>query len=126
VVQRSNPQRCNPHSLSYQSRVGTIQWLSPYTEDEIPHLAAQGIKNLLVVPISFISEHIETLQEIDLEYRHLALQSGIKTFRRAPALNTDPLFIEALVSLVRPHLITPALESIGTMTESSQAHLQMA
>ncbi|MEN9246014.1 MAG: ferrochelatase [Thermostichales cyanobacterium SRBZ-1_bins_19] len=99
--------RANPHSLSYQSRVGAVKWLEPYTEDRIPALAAAGVKQLLVVPISFISDHIETLQEIDQEYRHLALSHGIQVFRRVPALNTHPRFITALSNLVRPHLTAP-------------------
>jgi ferrochelatase len=96
--------RPNPHSLSYQSRVGTVKWLEPYTENRIPELAATGLKQLLVVPISFISDHIETLQEIDQEYRHLATSKGIQEFRRVPALNTQPRFITALRQLVQPHL----------------------
>lgn len=92
--------RPNPHVLAYQSRVGPVEWLKPYTEEMIPELATQGIEDLAVVPISFISEHIETLQEIDMEYRELAEESGIETFRRVPALNTHPVFVEALADLV--------------------------
>ncbi|MDX2272314.1 MAG: ferrochelatase [Cyanobacteriota bacterium] len=103
--------RANPHSLSYQSRVGSIKWLSPYTEAILPQLAAQGVKHLLVVPISFVSEHIETLQEIDMEYRHLAESCGIPDFRRVPALNTHPTFISALAQLVQPHLLVSQLHS---------------
>ncbi|GAB4213909.1 MAG: ferrochelatase [Synechococcales cyanobacterium] len=103
-------QRPNPHSLSYQSRVGTVKWLEPYTEDRIPALAQSGTKQLLVVPISFISDHIETLQEIDQEYRHLAEEYGIRHFRRVPALNTQPRFITGLRELVRPHLNQPVSE----------------
>lgn len=105
-VRRSN--RC---VLSYQSRVGSVQWLQPYTETIIPALAQEGVKQLLVVPISFISEHVETLQEIDIEYRELAEHHGIHVFRRVPALNTQPRFIEGLAELVRPHLTLPALQT---------------
>jgi len=56
-----------------------------YTEDAIKELGAQGVEDLLVVPISFVSEHIETLQEIDIEYREVAEHSGIHNFRRVPA-----------------------------------------
>lgn len=89
----------NPHTLAYQSKVGPVEWLKPYTEDALKELGAKNIKNLLVVPISFVSEHIETLQEIDLEYREVAEESGITNFKRVPALNTHPLFIEALSNL---------------------------
>lgn len=62
--------------LSFQSRVGPVQWLRPYTDQKIPEMASQGVKNLIVVPISFVSEHIETLEEIDIEYQSV----GLKTF----------------------------------------------
>ena len=61
--------RKNDHVLAYQSRVGPVEWLQPYTDDSLEALGAKGTKELVVVPISFISEHIETLQEIDIEYR---------------------------------------------------------
>lgn len=108
--------RPTPHSLSYQSRVGPVQWLGPYTEDHILTLAQQGIQDLIVVPISFISDHIETLQEIDIEYRELAEEAGISNFRRVPTLNTDPSFITALQELVQPHLLTPKLQSSDQVT----------
>ncbi|MEA5535368.1 ferrochelatase [Crocosphaera sp. XPORK-15E] len=92
--------RPNPHTLAYQSRVGPVEWLKPYTEDALQELGEQGIKDLLVVPISFVSEHIETLQEIDMEYRELAEEAGITNFQRVPALNTHPLFIDSLAQLV--------------------------
>lgn len=101
--------RPNAHTLAYQSRVGPVEWLKPYTEDAIPELAAQGVQELLVVPISFVSEHIETLQEIDMEYRELAEHSGIKRFYRVPALNTHPVFIEDLADLVMESLHHPSV-----------------
>ncbi len=101
--------RPNRHLLSYQSRVGSVKWLQPYTEEVIPSLGKEGVKQLLVVPISFVSEHIETLQEIDIEYRELADHNGIKVFRRVPALNTQPRFIQGLAQLVKPHLTVPSL-----------------
>jgi protoporphyrin/coproporphyrin ferrochelatase len=90
----------NSHTLAYQSRVGPVEWLQPYTEDALNELGAKGIKDILVVPISFVSEHIETLQEIDIEYREIAHSAGIENFYRVPALNTEPIFIEALGNLV--------------------------
>ncbi|MGB7444137.1 MAG: ferrochelatase [Coleofasciculaceae cyanobacterium] len=100
--------RPNPSTLAYQSRVGPVEWLKPYTEDAITELASQGVKDLVVVPISFVSEHIETLQEIDIEYRELAEESGIENFRRVPALNTHPLFIDSLATLVVEALDSPS------------------
>ena len=70
----------NSYTLSYQSRVGPEEWLKPYTEDVLFQLANKGINDLVVVPISFVSEHIETLQEIDIEYRELAKKKGIINF----------------------------------------------
>lgn len=90
----------NEHTLAYQSRVGPVEWLQPYTEDALNELGAKGIKEILVVPLSFVSEHIETLQEIDIEYREIAEEAGIENFYRVPALNTEPMFIEALANLV--------------------------
>lgn len=100
--------RSNPHTLAYQSRVGPVEWLKPYTEEAIQELAAGGVKDLLVVPISFVSEHIETLQEIDMEYRELAEESGISNFYRVPALNTHPIFINDLADLVVEALDSPS------------------
>ncbi|MEO1095739.1 MAG: ferrochelatase [Cyanobacteria bacterium J06638_28] len=99
--------RPNGHTLAYQSRVGPVEWLQPYTEDAIAELAMQGTKSLVVVPISFVSEHIETLQEIDIEYREIADEAGIETFRRVPALNTHPGFIDDLAKMVMEALETP-------------------
>jgi len=92
--------RSNAHTLAYQSRVGPVEWLQPYTEDALKELGTQGVKDLVVVPISFVSEHIETLQEIDIEYREIAEEAGIHNFRRVPAPNTHPVFIRALADLV--------------------------
>ncbi len=102
--------RPNPHTLAYQSRVGPVEWLQPYTEDAIEELGRQGVQDLVVVPISFVSEHIETLQEIDIEYREIAEEAGIHNFRRVPALNTHPIFIKGLADLVVDSLQLPSLK----------------
>lgn len=104
--------------LSYQSRVGPIEWLRPYTDDVLPELGAMGVKNLVVVPISFVSEHIETLEEIDMEYRELAEESGIENWRRCPALNTDHKFIDDMADMVVEALVEPA----QTVTEACVAN----
>lgn len=85
--------------LSYQSKSGPVRWLSPTTKEKITELARKGVKNLLVVPISFVSDHIETLFEIDILYKKLAEGFGIR-FVRAESLNTHPLFIGALRDMV--------------------------
>jgi protoporphyrin/coproporphyrin ferrochelatase len=102
--------RTNDYTLAYQSKVGPIEWLKPYTEDAIVELAAQGVTELVVVPISFVSEHIETLEEIDIEYRELAEEAGIHTFNRVPALDTDPTFIAAITDLVLEAASSPIME----------------
>lgn len=101
--------RPNAYSLAYQSRVGPVEWLRPYTDEAIVSLAQKGVNELVVVPLSFVSEHIETLEEIDLEYREIAEEAGIKTFARVPALDTDPLFIQALADLVKQALVDPPI-----------------
>jgi protoporphyrin/coproporphyrin ferrochelatase len=102
--------RPNPHRLAYQSRVGPVEWLQPYTEDALEEMAAEGVKDLVVVPLSFVSEHIETLEEIDIEYREIAEEAGIETFNRVPALNTHPVFINDLADMVEDALSSPSVK----------------
>ncbi|MEW6117937.1 MAG: ferrochelatase [Nitrospirota bacterium] len=85
--------------LSYQSKTGPVKWLEPSTEQMLHELAGKGVKNLLVVPISFVSDHIETLFEIDILYKEMAQEFGI-TLKRMESLNASPRFIEALADLV--------------------------
>jgi len=108
LISEQLPEGTNVH-LSYQSRVGPVEWLRPYTDDVIPELGMSGVKNLVVVPISFVSEHIETLEEIDIEYRELAEENGVTRWRRCPALNTDAEFITELATMVDDALREPAL-----------------
>ena len=89
------------HHLAFQSRAGPVKWLEPATEETIRSLAAQGCKQMLMVPLSFVSDHIETLYEIDIQYGEEAKALGIDQFRRSPSLNTAPLFIECLADLVQ-------------------------
>lgn len=102
--------RPNAYTLAYQSRVGPVEWLKPYTDDALQELATEGVKDLVVVPISFVSEHIETLEEIDIEYRELAEAAGIENFYRVPALNTHSTFIQDLTDLVVSSLNSPSLK----------------
>jgi ferrochelatase len=85
--------------LSYQSKSGPVKWLEPSTDEKLKELAGVGTKNVLVVPISFVSDHIETLYEIDILYKNLAEKLGI-TLKRADSLNTHIHFIEALKDIV--------------------------
>lgn len=97
-----------PTILAYQSRVGPVPWIGPSTGETIERLGAEGVKEIVVVSISFVSDHIETLDEIDRQYSDLARQRGITTFFRAAALNDDPRFLDALAAIVEPHLAAPA------------------
>lgn len=88
------------HHLAFQSRAGPVKWLEPSTEDTIKKLAESGCKNMLMVPLSFVSDHIETLYEIDIQYREEAQQWGISDFRRTESLNSSPRFINCLADLI--------------------------
>jgi ferrochelatase len=88
------------HLLCYQSRVGPAKWLQPPLTGTIERLGHEGVKEMLVVPISFVTEHIETLHEINIEAREEAMKVGIETFRMMPAVGDSPLFIAALKDLV--------------------------
>jgi len=88
--------------LCYQSRSGPVEWLGPALPEVIEKCAAQGCKNMLIVPLSFVSDHVETLFEIDIQYRQMAENLGIR-FESTKGLNSDPLFIAALRNLVRNH-----------------------
>ena len=86
--------------LCFQSRSGPVKWLTPSTPDMLETLARQGVKECLMVPISFVSDHVETLYEIDIQYRELAQSLGMRLERPA-SLNTAPRFISGLANLVR-------------------------
>ncbi|XP_022750813.1 ferrochelatase-2, chloroplastic isoform X3 [Durio zibethinus] len=104
----------NAYTLAYQSRVGPVEWLKPYTDETIVELGRKGVKSLLAVPISFVSEHIETLEEIDVEYKELALESGIENWGRVPALGCEPMFISDLADAV-----IESLPYVGAMAVSN-------
>jgi len=88
------------HLLCYQSRVGPAKWLQPPLTETIERLGREGVKEVLVVPISFVTEHIETLHEINIEAREEAEKLGIERFRMMPAVGDSALFIAALKDLV--------------------------
>ncbi|SHJ32057.1 ferrochelatase [Malonomonas rubra DSM 5091] len=87
--------------IAYQSRSGPVRWMTPGTEDVIKWLAMDDHRCLLMVPISFVSDHIETLEEIDIEYRELAAEAGFHHFHRAPSLNDNADFLNAMAALVK-------------------------
>jgi protoporphyrin/coproporphyrin ferrochelatase len=89
------------HYLAFQSRAGPVKWLEPSTEAMLKERAEKGCKRMLMVPLSFVSDHIETLYEVDIQYGEEAAALGIGEFRRSPSLNSSPLFIDCLADLVR-------------------------
>ena len=91
--------------LCYQSRSGPVKWLGPALPEMIAELAAGGCRNMLVVPISFVSDHVETLYEIDIQYREVAVGLGMR-FASTRGLNADPRFIAGLRNLVLTSLTT--------------------
>jgi ferrochelatase len=90
----------NPHVLCYQSKVGPQKWLQPSLTGTIERMAKSGVTRMLVIPIAFLTEHIETLHEINIEAREEAESLGVKEFYMMPALNDSPLLIRALADLV--------------------------
>lgn len=90
--------------LAYQSRTGPVKWIGPGTEETLQRLGREGVTDVLVVPLSFVSDHIETLYEVDMLFADAARDAGILHYRRTEALNTSALFIGALAGLVQDHL----------------------
>lgn len=98
----------NRHRLCYQSKVGASKWLQPSLRETLKRAAGEGVRDLCVVPISFVSDHVETLGEIDHEARELARGLGIRQFEMTAGLNDSPRFIAALADLVR-NALSPAM-----------------
>jgi ferrochelatase len=94
------------HVICYQSRVGPRQWIKPWTDEEILRAGKDEVP-VVVVPVSFVSEHAETLVELDIEYRALAKKNGVPYYARVPALGTSAAFIEALSWLCEATVFYP-------------------
>ncbi|GFN82398.1 ferrochelatase [Plakobranchus ocellatus] len=95
----------HPYRLVWQSKVGPLPWLNPKTKSAIKGLVARGKQNILLVPITFTSDNIEILYELDVEYaEELASEVGVKNIRRAASLNDNPIFIEAMADIVKTHI----------------------
>jgi len=87
------------HTISYQSRVGPLKWIGPSTDDEIIKYSKEK-KGIVIVPVAFVSEHSETLVELDIEYKKLAEKNGCSFYKRVPALGIEENFIKSLTELV--------------------------
>ena len=107
------------HVLCYQSRVGPAKWLEPPLTETIERLGHEGVKEMLVVPLSFVTEHIETLHEINIEAREEAEKLGVQKFRMMPAVGDSPLFIAALMDLVLRAVGLDAHEPSGRLSTTA-------
>jgi len=95
----------NPYRLVWQSKVGPLPWLEPGTEDTIKALVKRGQKNLMLIPIAFVNDHIETLHELDIEYaQDIGKEVGAERIGRCATPNDHPTFISCLADLVHQHL----------------------
>jgi len=106
----------NPHRLCYQSKVGASRWLQPSLHQTLKVLSAEHAREVCVVPIAFVSDHVETLGEIDHEARHEAHQLGITQFEMTGGLNDSPKFIQALTEIVQQALTQEASEAVPIRT----------
>ena len=100
--------------VCYQSRVGPMKWLQPYTAAAITEAVHEG-RGVLIVPIAFVSEHVETLVELDRDYARIAEAEGCEVYIRAPALGTEPSFIEALAEMTLSALGRGGIDPAGAM-----------
>jgi protoporphyrin/coproporphyrin ferrochelatase len=89
-----------PWFLAYQGQVGPVRWVGPAVRAVLEVMRGQGLTRVLVVPVSFVSDHLETLYEIDLVVRRMALEMGVKHFERVPSLNDGEDFIQGLAGLL--------------------------
>jgi len=108
----------NPHRLCYQSKVGASRWLQPSLTNTLRQLASDKVREVCIVPIAFVSDHVETLGEIDHEARHLAQQLGFTQFEMSAGLNDSPKFIQALGQMVQDALAQAVPLSIPIRTQA--------
>ena len=111
----------NRQLLAYQSRTGPVRWIGPGTEETLTELGREGVRDVLVVPLSFVSDHIETLYEVDQLFADAARRAGITGYYRPRALNASPRFIDALAHLVNGHI-----DALEPQHETSCRHYERA
>ncbi len=97
ILKQTNPKA---HTLAYQSRTGPVKWVGPYTDKELQRLADERVDNIIVVPISFVSDHIETLIELDEQYMPSVREAGLNIIR-IDSLNDSDDFADALLSVIK-------------------------
>lgn len=96
--------RTSNWTISYQSSVGPLQWMKPSTDDILKALYGRGIRKVLIIPVAFVGDHIETIHEINIEYRHMAEKMGFTDYRMSKAIETHPGFIQALTDSIKSSL----------------------
>ncbi|MBC8145769.1 MAG: ferrochelatase [bacterium] len=106
---------------SFQSRVGPVKWLEPYTQDKLAELGAKGVRTLLVVPVAFVTDHIETLHELDIELREVAEHAGITKYEVMYALNDGAGFIGALADVVQARYAIDLMRANDVATMETHA-----
>ena len=116
----------DPWQVAWQSRVGPAQWMEPSTDQALRALGRAGVTRVCAVPISFVSEHIETKYEIDVEYAELAHSVGIRQFGRAPALGLEPAFIRALADVTRTALTKARYQCVRCLHPQPDEHRRRA
>ena len=99
-------------SICYQSRVGPLKWLGPSTPEAIEQAARDGV-GVVVAPVAFVSEHVETLVELDVEYAELARRLGVAPYLRVPAPGVDPAYVAALARAVDEALVRDGIGPYG-------------
>jgi ferrochelatase len=107
ILGRLGDELPSEHRLSFQSQTGPVRWLEPRTDTLLEELGRAGVRDALLAPVSFVSDHIETLFEVDQLFANVANEAGITTFRRTRSLNDDPRFLDVLANLVEPSLNGP-------------------
>jgi ferrochelatase len=95
-----------PITLAFQSRATPVKWMEPSTIDALTKLGQEGVRNIVVLPISFVNDHIETLYEIDMQLKDIALENGVESYRRVPVFNVDPRLTALLRGLVLEEVAT--------------------
>jgi protoporphyrin/coproporphyrin ferrochelatase len=110
----------NPSRLCYQSKVGASRWLQPSLHQTLRKLAAERVREVCVVPVAFVSDHVETLGEIDHEARHEAHDLGITQFEMSAGLNDSPKFIQALSEIVQEALAQPAISPVPGRSRAAE------
>jgi len=91
------------HHLCFQSKVGPVKWLGPSTEESIQEMIKTGKKNLLLIPVSFVSDHIETLFELGVEYRHVAEEAGVENYIVTEGFNGGDTYVQAMAVIARKY-----------------------